>query len=133
VLLFFCKRHYKYVASYSWYSFSITYSYSLLVVFLFFLYSYILLVMGSITSDPLILGRVIGDVIDYFTPTTKMTVTYNNKEIFNGYEPFPSSVTTKPRIEIGGADMRSLYTLVLYWKKFIIFFSRDNFFHLIHN
>ena len=79
--------------------------------------------MGSITSDPLILGRVIGDVIDYFTPTTKMTVTYNNKEIFNGYEPFPSSVTTKPRIEIGGADMRSLFTLVLYYlRKKIIFF-----------
>jgi hypothetical protein len=93
--------------------------------------------MGSITSDPLILGRVIGDVIDYFTPTIKMTVTYNNKEIFNGYEvPFPSTVSTRPRIQIGGGDMRPLFTLVLYYifiyilgKK--LFFLMMNFFHLI--
>jgi hypothetical protein len=90
--------------------------------------------MGSITSDPLILGRVIGDVIDYFTPTIKMTVTYNNKEIFNGYEvPFPSTVSTRPRIQIGGGDMRPLFTLVLYYifiyilgKKII--FSHDELF-----
>ncbi|WJX17978.1 CEN-like protein 4 [Trifolium repens] len=70
--------------------------------------------MGSITSDPLILGRVIGDVIDYFTPTIKMTVTYNNKEIFNAYEvPFPSTVSTRPRIQIGGGDMRPLFTLIM--------------------
>ncbi|WJX17972.1 CEN-like protein 4 [Trifolium repens] len=70
--------------------------------------------MGSITSDPLILGRVIGDVIDYFTPTIKMTVTYNNKEIFNAYEvPFPSTVSTRPRIQIGGGDMRLLFTLIM--------------------
>jgi hypothetical protein len=95
--------------------------------------------MGSITSDPLILGRVIGDVIDYFTPTIKMTVTYNNKEIFNGYEvPFPSTVSTRPRIQIGGGDMRLLFTLVLYyiiylyiyWEK-KLFFLMMNFFHLI--
>lgn len=69
--------------------------------------------MGSISLDPLVLGKVIGDVIDNFTPSIKMIVTYNNKEIFNGYEPFPSTVSTRPRVEIQGGDMRSLFTLVL--------------------
>ncbi|KAK7845638.1 cen-like protein 2 [Quercus suber] len=29
-------------------------------------------------SDPLVVGRVIGDVIESFSPTVKMTVTYNS-------------------------------------------------------
>ncbi|XP_050228322.1 CEN-like protein 2 [Mercurialis annua] len=65
-------------------------------------------------SDPLVVGRVIGDVIDNFTPTVKMTVTYNsNKQIFNGHELFPSAVTFKPKVEVQGADMRSFFTLVM--------------------
>ena len=65
-------------------------------------------------SDPLVVGRVIGDVIDNFTPTVKMTVTYNsNKQIFNGHELFPSAVTFKPKVEVQGADMRSFFTLVI--------------------
>lgn len=72
--------------------------------------------MARVLSDPLKVGRVIGDVLDPFIPTIKMSVFYNKKEIFNGYELFPSTVTTRPRIEIGG-DMRSLFTLVyIYWK-----------------
>lgn len=75
---------------------------------------YLFILLGSMNSDPLILGRVIGDVIDYFTASIKMSVIYNNKEIFTGYEvPFPSTVKTKPRIQIQGGDMRSLFTLVL--------------------
>jgi hypothetical protein len=67
------------------------------------------------TSEPLIVGRVIGDVLDSFTPTMKMSVTYNNKQVCNGHELYPSSVTTKPRVEIQGGDMRSFFTLVYYW------------------
>lgn len=76
--------------------------------------------MSSVSPDPLLVGRVIGDVIDSFTPTIKMTVTFNNnKQIFNGYELFPSKVTTRPRVQIDGGDMRSLFTLVchIFWKK----------------
>ncbi|KAF2300802.1 hypothetical protein GH714_015918 [Hevea brasiliensis] len=51
------------------------------------------------TTDPLVVGRVIGDVIDYFTPIVKMTVTYNpNKQVYNGHELFPSAVTQKPKV-----------------------------------
>ncbi|KAL8516921.1 hypothetical protein ACS0TY_015245 [Phlomoides rotata] len=65
-------------------------------------------------SEPLIVGRVIGDVLDSFTPATKMLVTYNgNKQVFNGHEFFPSAVTVKPRVEIQGDDMRTFYTLVM--------------------
>jgi len=66
----------------------------------------------SIVTDPLAIGRVIGDVVDYFTSTMKMSVTYNTKQVFNGHEFFPSSVTTKPKVQIHGGDMRSFFTLV---------------------
>ncbi|KAJ9695122.1 hypothetical protein PVL29_010561 [Vitis rotundifolia] len=63
--------------------------------------------------EPLIVGRVIGDVLDPFPPTIKMTVTYHNKQICNGYELYPSSVTVKPRVEVQGGDLRSFFTLVM--------------------
>ncbi|KAI4322412.1 hypothetical protein L6164_022109 [Bauhinia variegata] len=68
----------------------------------------------AIISDPLAIGRVIGDVVDFFTPSVKMSVTYNsNKQVFNGHELFPSSVTTKPKVQVHGGDMRSFFTLVM--------------------
>ena len=79
------------------------------------LFSYVQL-MARI-SEPLIVGRVIGDVIDSFTPSLKMCVAYNNKQVCKGLELYPSSVTTKPRVEIQGADMRSFFTLVQYYKQ----------------
>ncbi|XP_042494365.1 CEN-like protein 2 [Macadamia integrifolia] len=65
------------------------------------------------TSEPLIVGRVIGDVLDSFSPTVNMTVTYNDKKVCNGHELFPSKVTFKPRVEVHGGDMRSFFTLVM--------------------
>ncbi|KAM3367316.1 hypothetical protein ACQJBY_016119 [Aegilops geniculata] len=51
--------------------------------------------------EPLVVGKVIGEVIDNFNPTVKMTVTYSsNKQVFNGHEFFPSAVVYKPRIEV---------------------------------
>ncbi|KAF6165952.1 hypothetical protein GIB67_012849 [Kingdonia uniflora] len=65
-------------------------------------------------SEPLIVGRVIGDVLDSFSQTVKMTVTYNsNKIVANGHELYPSTITIKPRVEVQGADMRSFFTLVM--------------------
>ncbi|CAK7337246.1 unnamed protein product [Dovyalis caffra] len=64
--------------------------------------------------EPLIVGRVVGEVVDIFTPSVKMTVTYNsNKQVANGYEFMPSFVSTRPRVEIGGEDMRTAYTLIM--------------------
>lgn len=67
------------------------------------------------SSNPLVIGRVIGDVVDNFSATIKMSVTYNsNKHVYNGHELFPSTVTSKPRVEVHGGDMRSFFTLVLF-------------------
>ncbi|KAL6841194.1 hypothetical protein ACP4OV_028967 [Aristida adscensionis] len=64
--------------------------------------------------EPLIVGKVIGEVIDNFNPTVKMTATYNsNKQVFNGHEFFPSAVVSKPRVEVQGGDMRTFFTLVM--------------------
>ncbi|XWS43427.1 hypothetical protein CRYUN_Cryun16bG0102700 [Craigia yunnanensis] len=67
----------------------------------------------SRTAEPLIVGRVIGDVLDSFIPSINMSVTFNNKQVFNGHEFYPSTVATKPRVEIQGGDMRTFFTLVM--------------------
>jgi phosphatidylethanolamine-binding protein len=67
----------------------------------------------SRSVEPLIVGRVIGEVLDSFNPCVKMTVTYNsNKHVFNGHEFYPSVVLSKPRVEVQGGDLQSLFTLV---------------------
>lgn len=63
--------------------------------------------------EPLIVGRVVGDVVDVFTPNVKMNVIYNfSKQVSNGHELLPSSIASKPRVEVAGDDMRSAFTLV---------------------
>ncbi|MQL76097.1 hypothetical protein Taro_008473 [Colocasia esculenta] len=64
--------------------------------------------------EPLVVGRVIGEVLDSFSPTVKMVVTYNsNKLVCNGHEFYPSAVVSRPRVEVQGGDMRSFFTLVM--------------------
>ncbi|KAK3229103.1 hypothetical protein Dsin_000984 [Dipteronia sinensis] len=63
--------------------------------------------------DPLVVGRVIGDVLDPFTKSVSMTVTYNNKEITNSCELKRSQIANKPRVDIGGDDLGTFYTLVM--------------------
>ncbi|CAF1833242.1 hypothetical protein HID58_059871 [Brassica napus] len=70
--------------------------------------------MARISADPLMVGRVIGDVVDSCLQAVKMTVTYNcDKQVYNGHELFPSAVTNKPKVEVHGGDMRSFFTLVM--------------------
>ncbi|XP_071690419.1 CEN-like protein 4 [Rutidosis leptorrhynchoides] len=69
-----------------------------------------------LTADhPLVLGRVVGDVVDCFVPSVNMVIMYINSstQVYNGTERLPSSVTTKPRVEIHGGDMRSFFTLIM--------------------
>ncbi|CAL9115877.1 unnamed protein product [Musa acuminata var. zebrina] len=63
--------------------------------------------------DPLVLGQVVGDVLDPFTRSAAMRVMYNSKEIRNGTGLRHSAVVNKPRVEIEGHDRRQLYTLVM--------------------
>lgn len=62
--------------------------------------------------DPLLVGRVIGDVLDPFTRSISLRVSYGNRDVTNGSEFKPSAVVSQPRAEIGGTDMRTFYTLV---------------------
>ncbi|GMJ10879.1 brother of FT and TFL1 [Hibiscus trionum] len=64
--------------------------------------------------EPLTVGRVIGEVVDNFTPRVQMTVTYNaNKQVANGYELMPAVVAARPRVVIGGDDIKAAYTLIM--------------------
>jgi protein FLOWERING LOCUS T len=64
------------------------------------------------SRDPLVVGHVVGDILDPFNKSASLKVLYNNKELTNGSELKPSQVANEPRIEIAGRDIRNLYTLV---------------------
>ncbi|CAN1158856.1 CEN-like protein 1 [Linum perenne] len=64
--------------------------------------------------DPLVVGRVVGEVVDVFNPSVRMNVTYNtNKLVSNGHELMPALISSKPRVDISGDDLRSAYTLIM--------------------
>ena len=64
------------------------------------------------SRDPLVVGNVVGDILDPFNISASLKILYNNRELTNGSELKPSQVVSEPQIEIGGRDMRNLYTLV---------------------
>ncbi|KAM0056661.1 putative phosphatidylethanolamine-binding protein [Helianthus debilis subsp. tardiflorus] len=63
--------------------------------------------------DPLVVGRVIGDVLDSFTKSINLTISYNDREVSNGCTLKPSQVVNQPRVDIGGDDLRAFHTLVM--------------------
>ncbi|KAK7315662.1 hypothetical protein VNO77_34228 [Canavalia gladiata] len=63
------------------------------------------------SRDPLVVGRVIGDVLDPFECSIPLRVTYN-RDVSNGCEFKPSQVVNQPRVVIGGDDLRNFYTLI---------------------
>ncbi|KAJ4956644.1 hypothetical protein NE237_013427 [Protea cynaroides] len=63
--------------------------------------------------DPLVVGGVIGDVLDSFNRSISIRVIYNNREVANGCDLRPSVVVNQPRVELGGNDLRTFYTLVM--------------------
>lgn len=63
--------------------------------------------------EPLVVGRVIGDVLDIFTPAAELTVHYSTKQVHNGCDIKPSSAADKPHVRIlSPVVSSSLYTLV---------------------
>nr|AVO00709.1 FT1 [Artemisia annua] len=63
--------------------------------------------------DPLVGGRVIGDVLDSFTKSINLSVSYDETEVSNGCDLKPSQVVNQPRVGIGGDDLRAFHTLVM--------------------
>ena len=78
--------------------------------------------------DPLVVGRVIGDVIDSFSRSISIRVVYNSREVKNGCELKPCQAINKPRVEIGGTDLRTFFTLVEALFYFFFFFNSIFFF-----
>ncbi|KAJ3692100.1 hypothetical protein LUZ60_012450 [Juncus effusus] len=65
------------------------------------------------SSDPLMLGRVIGDVLEPFTSAVDLRIEYNNRCVVNGVDLRPTAIVRKPRVNIGGDDFRVSYTLIM--------------------
>lgn len=61
--------------------------------------------------DPLVVGRVIGEVVDLFVPSVAMAVAYGPKDISNGCHIKPSMAAAQPLVRISGRR-NDLYTLV---------------------
>ncbi|XP_021747772.1 protein TWIN SISTER of FT-like [Chenopodium quinoa] len=66
-------------------------------------------------TDSLVLGEVIGDVLDPFIRFATLRVFYENREVINASELRPSQTINPPRIEIQGNDPMANYhyTLVM--------------------
>ncbi|XP_065851548.1 protein MOTHER of FT and TFL1-like isoform X2 [Euphorbia lathyris] len=62
--------------------------------------------------EPHILGRIIGDVVDKFTPIVTMSLCYGPKHVRNGCDIKPSMVVDPPKIKFTGRP-DYLYTLVM--------------------
>ncbi|KAK2415980.1 hypothetical protein P8452_61009 [Trifolium repens] len=69
--------------------------------------------MASSSRNPLVVGRVIGDILDPFESYVPLLVTYGNINVTNGRELKPSQVANQPQVKIGGNDPSTFYTLVL--------------------
>nr|BAJ33493.1 flowering locus T [Glycine max] len=65
------------------------------------------------SRNPLVVGRVIVEVIDPFEISIPFRVTYGNRDLGNGCELKPSQVANQPRVSVGGDDLRNFYTMVL--------------------
>ncbi|RWW22002.1 hypothetical protein GW17_00013828 [Ensete ventricosum] len=61
--------------------------------------------------DPLVVGRVIGDVVDLFVPTVSLTVSFGSKHVSNGCDIKPSMAADPPTVQIAG-QQSDLYILV---------------------
>ncbi|XP_047339794.1 protein MOTHER of FT and TFL1-like [Impatiens glandulifera] len=68
--------------------------------------------MATTSIDPLIMCRIIGDVVDQFVPTTAMNVYYATKHVTNGCSIKPSMAFNPPTVTISGLP-NDLYTLVM--------------------
>ncbi|XP_059454583.1 protein MOTHER of FT and TFL1 [Corylus avellana] len=62
--------------------------------------------------DPLVVGRVIGDVVDMFVPTVNMSAYFGPKHVTNGCDIKPSMAVNPPKMTLSGHS-DELYSLVM--------------------
>lgn len=70
--------------------------------------------------DPLVVGRVIGEVVDPFVPSVSMSVRYGTKHVNNGCNLKPSMSADPPSVQISGRS-NDLYSLVCIYIYNLIF------------
>ncbi|ERN11326.1 protein MOTHER of FT and TFL1 [Amborella trichopoda] len=64
------------------------------------------------TVDPLVVGKVIGDVMDMFMPSVRFVVHYGPKQVTNGCDIKPSITVHPPNVQIAGHP-DNLFTIVM--------------------
>lgn len=74
--------------------------------------------------DPLVVGRVIGEVVDLFVPSISMTAAYGDRDISNGCLVRPSAADYPPLVRISGRR-NDLYTLVSVYICIITYLSSN--------
>lgn len=83
------------------------------------------------SSDPLVVCRIIGDVVDVFVPRMTMNVYYGPKHVTNGCNIKPSIATNPPRVTFTDHS-NELYTLVCTNFSFALcFVINSTFYHSI--
>lgn len=67
------------------------------------------------SMEPLVVGKVIGDVLDMFSPCVEMVVTYPVRQVNNGCEINQAAVGQPPHVKVGRYQFQDddLFTLVL--------------------
>ncbi|KAL5545011.1 hypothetical protein UlMin_008795 [Ulmus minor] len=65
---------------------------------------------GSV--EPLVVGKVIGDIVDLFAPNVKMSVHFGSKHITNGCTIKPFIAIEPLKVTIGG-ESKELFTLIM--------------------
>jgi protein FLOWERING LOCUS T len=64
------------------------------------------------SRDPLVVGSIVGDVVDCFSASALLRVFYGGRELTCGSELRPSQVANEPVVQITGGG-GALYTLVM--------------------
>ncbi|KAI5427859.1 protein FLOWERING LOCUS T isoform X2 [Lathyrus oleraceus] len=54
--------------------------------------------MACSSRNPLVVGRVIGDILDPFESSIPLQITYGNRNVSNGCELKPSQVANQPQV-----------------------------------
>ena len=68
------------------------------------------------SRDPLVVGSIVGDIVDYFAASALLRVMYGGREITCGSELRPSQVAGEPTVHITGGHCDgtpAFYTLVM--------------------
>ncbi|VFQ71444.1 unnamed protein product [Cuscuta campestris] len=73
---------------------------------------------SSQPKEPLVTAKVIGDVVDMFTPspTVSMSVIYESYGSYRfccGDEFLPSDVSSPPRVRLHGTNFKTFFTLIM--------------------